>query len=317
MIKVEMHGRLGNQLFQYAAARALQEQTGQKIIISFRQVNGRNSEGKIGWEDSLKYFHVKQYQTVVTKKSLLYYKSNLWVSFIGTIYYFLYKGKTNDINDLYNFQRKFCPILDRYGIRWLANGYFSFKNNTAKDFFLNGSFESEEYFNQIRPALLQEFTPKEKPLSSNDWLYKKIKEKNSVCLSIRHFKLKKGKNMMRDVCSKAYYNSAIEIMKKKIKDPMFIIFSDDIGWVKKNFNFDNCKYVFESKDNPIWEKLRLMYSCSNFIIPNSTFGWWAQYLCENPKKIVISPQKWFNNDFKSPLIKKDWIRIDENGKVIA
>ena len=47
-----MHGRLGNQLFQYATARALQEKTKQPLLFSFRTVfNEQDKEGNIGWED--------------------------------------------------------------------------------------------------------------------------------------------------------------------------------------------------------------------------------------------------------------------------
>ena len=46
MIKVETHGRLGNQLFQYAAARSLQLKTGQELLFSFREViNEADQEG--------------------------------------------------------------------------------------------------------------------------------------------------------------------------------------------------------------------------------------------------------------------------------
>jgi len=41
MIKVQMHGRLGNQLFQYAYARKIQIETGQKICICFCKIEGK------------------------------------------------------------------------------------------------------------------------------------------------------------------------------------------------------------------------------------------------------------------------------------
>ncbi|MDE5830693.1 MAG: alpha-1,2-fucosyltransferase, partial [Clostridia bacterium] len=36
--------------------------------------------------------------------------------------------------------------------------------------------------------------------------------------------------------------------------------------------------------------------CKHFIIGNTTFGWWAQYLAENESKIVVAPSKWMNID---------------------
>lgn len=60
---------------------------------------------------------------------------------------------------------------------------------------------------------------------------------------------------------------------------------------------------------PVYETLRLMYSCKHFIISNSTFSWWGQYLSRNDHKIVISPSKWNNDDFDTPLLEDEWIKL--------
>ena len=53
-----------------------------------------------------------------------------------------------------------------------------------------------------------------------------------------------------------------------------------------------------------------MLSCSNFILANSSFSWWAAYLSNNVNKLVVAPAKWFNvNIDTSDLIPKEWIRI--------
>lgn len=314
MIYVEMHGRLGNQLFQYAAARSLQIKTNQDICISFNKVIGVNTEGNVGWDNSLVDFNVSEYR-LYNKKGNIFKELDTFKQIVCILYAISYKPYMNNINKWYMFQKKWCPFLDKLGIRWLVNGYYNFINNNENDILINGAFEAAEYFDDIREYLLKEITPIHKELDSNKTLYEVIRNTNSVCVSLRHFQLSGNQRDMYDVCSKEYYNSAIIEMKKRVSNPHFIFFSDDLDWIQTIIDTDGLSFTMETQGNPLWEKLRLMYSCKHFIIPNSTFAWWAQYLGRSKDKIVISPEKWFNNDFLSPLISDKWIRIGYDGQV--
>ena len=90
-------------------------------------------------------------------------------------------------------------------------------------------------------------------------------------------------------------------------DPVFYVSSNDQNWVKNNIDFSGSEVIYEKSDELAHNKLGIMKACRHFIISNSTFSWWAQYLGEYDNKIVISPTKWYNNKFESPLIDKDWI----------
>lgn len=176
-----------------------------------------------------------------------------------------------------------------------------------------GHFESAQYFNSIRNVLINEFTPIHDKLPSNYDLYNKIESTESVCVSMRRGDFLSDSNIKNAafVCDICYFFNGIETMKKKVKNPVFFIFSDDIGWVKEKVKFgaDTIIY-FENGDDPLWEKMRLMYSCKHFVISNSTFSWWAQYLSRNDNKIVIAPSRWRNYECKLDIYEPHWLLID-------
>lgn len=96
------------------------------------------------------------------------------------------------------------------------------------------------------------------------------------------------------VCDLEYFQRGVDYIKKHVENPVFIVFSNDIDWVKANLNIDNEVY-FESGKDPVWETFRLMYSCKHFVISNSTLHWWAQWRSENKEKIVVAPERWYND----------------------
>ena len=42
-------------------------------------------------------------------------------------------------------------------------------------------------------------------------------------------------NVGRNISESTYYKKAIEYIKNKIENPFFILFSDDMEWVRQNF----------------------------------------------------------------------------------
>ena len=118
------------------------------------------------------------------------------------------------------------------------------------------------------------------------------------------------------ICEVTYYKNAIEQLNAKLDNPTYFIFSDDVQWVRNNFNFiSNYTLVSDNAEQNNFEDFRLMRFCKHQIIANSTFSWWAAWLSDNPKS-VIAPSKWFgpNNADKltKDLFPEEWRMIDEN-----
>lgn len=141
-------------------------------------------------------------------------------------------------------------------------------------------------------------------------------------------KIKKGYENTKNVVSihvrrqdyvelaNVHYNLPIEYYKTAtskfdVNSDLFLIFSDDLPWCKENITWLKNKYFVVLND--IYS-LALMKECSHHIIANSSFSYIGSYICENPDKKVIAPNRWFVNDvmnerIKSGLYNKKYIEV--------
>ena len=110
-----------------------------------------------------------------------------------------------------------------------------------------------------------------------------------------------------------YYGKAATLICEKVMNPVFYIFSDDINWCKQNIRLPGDTIYIE--DEFAGEKscghFALMMACKHFIIPNSSFAWWAAWLNSNPNKIVIAPKVWFHNSMwdTKDILPPNWIKL--------
>lgn len=316
MIYLKIRGRAGNQLFQFATVKNFQVKyfPNEEIGVDFSDLKrlGREEDG---FKDSLQDFKVGEYKTVnkikvnVWQKILIFSMKipNAFLRLIG------FKDKADIIS--YKFEQWIQPFINKFGVYYMIHGFYEFKPCKSKNKIFYGNFESADYFNDNEELIKEIYTPKENLIEKNSDLYNTITNTNSICITIRRgdFVSNSEFRKVHFICDSKYFYKAVEIMKEKVENPTFIVFSDDINWVKENMDFGVPTY-YEDGTDPIWEKLRLMYSCKNFIISNSTFSWWAQYLSRNKNKVVIAPTKWKNQAYKKDTSKLDifqdfWIRI--------
>jgi len=107
-----------------------------------------------------------------------------------------------------------------------------------------------------------------------------------------------------------YYTKAINIMREKLPNPYFLIFSDDIEYVNNTVIGDitNDEKVVVDQCNV--DCINIMRECNHFIIANSSFSWWGAML--GGYTTVIAPKTWFGE--KGPqdwqdIYQPDWIII--------
>lgn len=312
MLNKIVQGRLGNQMFQYATMRAIQEKyyKDEKINFDFSKVR-KLGKKEDGFDNQLNEF-LLNYDKIEFDRKI---KINLIQKAIFLCYFISYKiirmfsNNNNYEKNKEKFEKKLQKFYNKNGLYLYTYGYYNFKKSNNKNKLFVGYYESSKYFNCIKEKIIKEFTPKQERLKKNEKLYNIIESTNSVCISIRRgdFLSKEHKEDCF-VCDNQYFENAIKEMDKRIENPKYIVFSDDIEWVKENMKFiKNCEY--EDGTDPVWEKLRLMYSCKHFIISNSTFSWWAQYLSRNKDKVVIAPKRWRNNSYNNDIYEEKWILI--------
>ncbi len=313
MINKKAIGRLGNQMFQYATIRAFALEnnlTNEKVDYDL------SIHYAAGFNNDIINFNLKS--DIQYKKLKNNFFQNFLIIGINCIKIknkiFSKISKNNYDQLMYNSEKRIQPFINRFGLYYFSRGYYNFKNYNSKNKSFYGTFESYKYFDKYKKEIQDEFTPKYGILEKNKDIYKQIEESESVCVTIRRgdfVSVEKHKKRFY-ICTPEYFEKAIELIKQEIKNPKFFIFSDDIDWCKRNMNLPkNC--VFETGDDPVWEKLRMMYSCKHFIISNSTFSWWAQYLSKNENKIVVAPSKWKRetyNNVVSDLYEDDWKTVE-------
>lgn len=292
MIVVKLMGGLGNQMFQYAAGRSLSIKRGTKLFMDLSWFdNVANVDTPRVYE--LDCFRVNQNFIDSNRYTLIdKYEPN-----VKTRVYKITKG----------LRRPYITQLVENGHQF--NKSFNESNDNT---YLNGFWQSEKYFDTIRPVLLKDFEYKAKPSAKNLTLIKEISGCYSVSLHVRRgdYASNKATNAFHGLTGINYYQAAIKKMAARIKQPVFYVFSDDPEWCKRNLKV-NFPTVYVDHNENGSDDLRLMRYCKHNIIANSSFSWWGAWLNPNTDKIVVAPKKWFNDSSidTSDVIPKEWIKL--------
>ena len=181
--------------------------------------------------------------------------------------------------------------------------------------YLDGYWQSEKYFLPIENLLRRELTVRYPAHEKYRCLIEFAQSLDSISLHMRrgdYVSHPSAKNL-HGLCSLDYYCQALELINQNalITNPHVFVFSDDINWVKQNLKYDIPLTFVDSIPHCEFEDLRLMRNCKHNIIANSSFSWWGAWLNENPNKIVICPDPWFDQlDWDTQdLIPASWIKL--------
>lgn len=190
---------------------------------------------------------------------------------------------------------------------------------------LQGYFQSPRYFNHRRKEILELFTDYKQDIITSLQLKLDLLPGKKISLHIRRSDYLKLQHV-HHVLPMSYYQNAFNTLKQSLgtdfSEYIFLVFSDDTEWCKKQTFLKNLPGVnFVEDSDPLTKgpvevfQLYLMSMCDHNIIANSSFSWWGAYLNENPNKIVVAPKTWFNAPPKgngprdwSTIYCKNWLQ---------
>lgn len=181
--------------------------------------------------------------------------------------------------------------------------------------YLDGYWQSEKFFYDVKDVVINDFKFKKPLLKNNKKMKELINNSNSVSIHIRrgdYVSNPSAKKVHGDICTKKYYRKAIKIINTKVENPTYFIFSDDIEFAKKNLRVEKAHFISWNKGDRSYNDMHLMSLCQHNIIANSSFSWWGAYLNTNPNKIVLAPNRWFNDSTRNvkDLIPNCWTKIE-------
>lgn len=287
-IYLYLTGGLGNQLFQYVAAKNLAIKNKSQLII----------DPFSGFFTDLRY-----------KRTIQLNKFNLQNVIYKNLFYFFYlfrflKKITFRKKLFYNFF--FFSIIDEfYSFQKYQKLISKFKFNNK--LFMLGCFQSEKYFIENKLNIIKDVIPQlpKRKIFLNE--EKNISINNSVAICVRFFEKTpdKLKYTLGGIVGYDFYKKALDLILKRIKNPNFFFFSTrtenitDVLIKVCNFNDFSCKIItpqkgFSDELNTLW----LLSRFKNLVISNSTFYWWGAYFSKinYPNQFVISTNQFPNSN---------------------
>ncbi|MFH0894552.1 MAG: alpha-1,2-fucosyltransferase [Bacteroidota bacterium] len=301
MIIVRLQGGMGNQMFQYAAGRALSIRTNTKLKIDLSYLK----DGKLGENVDYRKYGLGNFcieEKFIDKKDLDQFvrKSLLFK-----------KLKISWLNRQLSYRLPISKIYSQKG-----HGYNPDFLKLSPNTYLVGYWQNPEFFAGVEDKVKQDFVFKKLPVQSNTEMLDKITGCNSVSVHVRRGDFK---NLpVLGTIGPEFYLKAISYILEQISNPVLYFFSDDMNWVRVNFNeySKKCRINYVDLNNSPGseiEDLRLMSNCKHNILGNSTFGWWGAWLNGNPEKKVVAPERLFAdpsiNRQLQGMIPDNWIRL--------
>lgn len=177
--------------------------------------------------------------------------------------------------------------------------------------YLDGYWQSPDYMAGAEDTIRQRLIFPEIVDEANRQYLQTIQRVQAVAVHVR-----RG-DYLRDSSGHAplpisYYRAAIDILRERVEQPVFFVFSDDGPWARDNLRLGDAVFVHGNEGSAAFRDMQLMSLCRHLICANSSFSWWAAWLHPQPGRQVVIP-----DDYAQPgkRFVDGWIRLDA-GKAV-
>jgi hypothetical protein len=289
VIVTQIKGRLGNQMFQYAAGRRLADRHGAELVLDTSWI-------------------------VQARRGTTYAPYELGCFDHGALVCPVWEVARvpNPRRAVYALQR-LRPSRRRFVFPLhedTSTNAFLPRVLTAPDqTYLLGYWQFEDYFADDAQGIRRAFAFR--PASwETERLAAEIRASPAVSVHVRRTDYTRHPQL--GFLDEAYYERAVAAIAEAAGDVRLFVFSDDPGWCAEHLRLPHATIVIERTlpAERAWEDMYLMSLCRHHVISNSTFSWWGAWLNPSSDKLVIAPEHWILSPKRiGDPIPSHWVRV--------
>lgn len=298
MIYAELAGGLGNQMFVYAFARALGLRCREPVTLLDRQ----------DWRDGAPAHTVCGLGALCLSPEVAnlaepgFAKTHLPRQNAAKALMIRLEQKGGMMaRDWSGLERAAAPLLNAAGLHFATDGYIPVRRGRSRDFLAWGYFQAEAYFADAAEVIRAELRTAAPPAFDGGAC--------PICVHLRRGDYQRPENAVLQVCTPAYYARAVRLAAQRHPGAVLYVFSDDVDWAKANLDTAGLPAVFMPRGDAAGDLAR-MQRCRHFILSNSTYSWWAQYLGDAPDKQVYAPDRWYAHTKRTALYQPGWTLVE-------
>ena len=263
-IVVALEGGLGNQMFQYAAGRAMSLRSGRPLVLDLRQLLGHGQRA----------YGLGDFQ-------------------LGEGLKLLAEGPPVRSGRLQRLIRRITSGEQTF--REASFTYDERIRSVEAPVRLEGYFQSERYFAEAADALRSELRPRPELAAEIEAIGERLLPSGPcVSLHVRRGDYTNPTTMaVHGLVMPDYYERALRAVTERVGQITVCVFTDEPAWVRANLRLPAETRFLSEHTRTALQDLVLMSRCSHHITANSSFSWWGAWLNPRADKVVVTPEQWF------------------------